>query len=120
MKSRRVERRNELRLGSALPVYLKNATGTMRDMSASGAYFWTRNKYSIGETIDFSIGIYTSEGRTAWKCRGDVLRTEHKGNNNGVAVKITSTTVEPPQRVRVRSTGIVRRPTASASRPQSR
>ena len=117
MTSRRAERRNEQRFGSALPVYLKNATGTMRDMSASGAYFWTRNRYSIGETIDFSIGIYTSEGRTVWSCRGDVLRTESQGSDNGVAVKITSTTVEPSQRVRVRSAGIVRRPTVSASRP---
>ena len=95
MTSRLVERRNEQRLGSALPVYLNNATGIMRDMSASGAYFTTRTKYSIGETIDFSISIYTSEGRTVWNCRGDVLRTEPEDRDVGVAVKITNTTVEP-------------------------
>lgn len=93
MRSRVVERRNDQRFGSALPVYLNNATGIMRDMSVSGAYFLTRNTYSIGETIDFSIGIYTSEGRTVWKCRGDVLRTEPQYRNVGVAVKITSTKV---------------------------
>jgi hypothetical protein len=95
MRSRVVERRNDQRFGSALPVYLNNATGIMRDMSVSGAYFLTRNTYSIGETIDFSIGIYTSEGRTVWKCRGDVLRTEPQYRNVGVAVKITSTKVGP-------------------------
>jgi len=95
MASRLAERRNEHRVGSARPVYLHNATGIMRDMSASGAFFWTRNKYSVGETINFSISLYTSEGRTVWKCRGDVLRTEPQERNLGIAVKITSTTVEP-------------------------
>jgi len=96
MTSRSAERRNEHRLGSALPVYLNNATGIMRDMSVSGAYFITRNTYAIGETINFSIGVYTSEGRTVWKCRGDVLRIEPQDRNIGVAVRITSTTVETP------------------------
>lgn len=94
MTSRSVERRNEPRLGSALPVYLKNATGTMRDMSVSGAYFWTPNKYAVGETINFSIGIYSTKGRTVWKCQGDVVRTEPQDIYYGVAVKITTTTVE--------------------------
>ena len=94
MTSKVVERRNEHRLGSALPVYLANATGMMRDMSASGAYFWTPKKYAVGDTINFSIGIYTSKGRTVWKCQGDVLRTEPQDIYHGVAVKITSTTVE--------------------------
>ena len=95
MKSRSVERRNEQGFGSALPVYLKNGTGVMRDMSASGAYFVTHNTYRIGETINFSISTYASDGRTVWKCRGDVLRTEPQDRNIGVAVKITGTKVEP-------------------------
>jgi len=94
MTSRLVERRNDQRLGSALPVYLTNATGLMRDKSASGAYFWTPNKYSVGETISFSMRIYTSKGGTVWKCQGDVLRIEPQEIYLGVAVKITSTTVE--------------------------
>ena len=95
MKSKLVERRNQQRLESALPVYLKNATGTMRDMSASGAYFWTPNKFSVGDTVSFSIGTYTSKGRTVWKYEGNVLRTDRQDIYFGVAVKITNKTMDP-------------------------
>ena len=93
MTPRVEERRNEYRVGSQLPVYLRNATGITRDMSASGAYFWTPNTYSVGETISFSIELRTSEGRTVWECQGSVLRTEPQDVYSGVAVKITSTSV---------------------------
>ena len=94
MTSRLAERRNEYRTGSQLPVYLNNATGVTRDMSASGAYFWTPNTYSVGETISFSIRQQSSEGRIVWKCQGNVLRTEPQDVYFGVAVRITSTTEE--------------------------
>ena len=94
MTARLAERRNEQRIGTALPVYFNNATGMLRDMSASGAYFWTPNRYSVGETIRFSIGLHTSDGKTVWKCQGNVLRTEPQEHCFGVAVKITGTTVD--------------------------
>ena len=94
MTARLAERRNEQRFGTALPVYFSNATGMLRDMSASGAYFWTPNKFSVGETVSFSIGLDGSDGKTLWKCQGNVLRAEPQDGHFGVAVKITSTTVE--------------------------
>ena len=94
MTARPAERRNEQRVGTALPVYFNNATGMLRDMSASGAYFWTPNRCSVGEAVSFSIGLHTSDGKTLWKCQGNVLRTEPQDGHFGVAVKITSTAVE--------------------------
>jgi len=94
MTARLAERRNEQRVRNASSVYFNNATGMMRDMSASGAYFWTPNRCSVGEAISFSIGLHTSEGKTLWKCQGNVLRAEPQDGHFGVAVKITSTTVE--------------------------
>jgi len=94
MTARLAERRNEQRVRSASSVYFNNATGMMRDMSASGAYFWTPNRCCLGEAISFSIELHTSEGKTLWKCQGNVLRTEPQDGHFGVAVKITSTTVE--------------------------
>jgi len=94
MTARLAERRNEQRVRNASSVYFNNATGMMRDMSASGAYFWTPNRCSVGEAISFSIGLHTSEGKTLWKCQGNVLRAEPQDGHFGVAVTITSTTVE--------------------------
>ena len=71
----------------------------MRDMSSSGAYFWTPNKPFVGDDIGFSIGLYTPEGRTVWKGQGRVLPTEPQDVSFGVAVKITSTARET-ERVR--------------------
>jgi len=96
MTARLAERRNEQRVASPLPVYFDNGTGMMRDMSASGAYFWTPNGCSVGEAISFSIGLHTSDGKTLWKCHGNVLRSEPQERWFGVAVKITSTSVEAP------------------------
>jgi hypothetical protein len=93
--ARLAERRNNYRVRTALPVSLESATGILRDMSASGAFFWLSGTHAIGETVSFSIGLQTSGGRTVWKCQGDVVRTEPRGTDVGVAVKITSTTVEP-------------------------
>jgi len=94
MTARLAERRNHHRVRTALPVSLESATGIMRDMSASGAFFWLSGVHAIGETVSFSIPLQTGGGRTVWKCEGDVVRTERRGTEVGVAVKITRTTVE--------------------------
>jgi len=98
MTARLDERRNHYRIRTALPVFLGSTRGILRDMSTSGAYFWTRNAPAVGEQVIFSVQVHSSEGRSAWSCCGNVVRVEPRDSDIGVAVKITKTSVAPPLR----------------------
>jgi len=87
--------RRDQRVDTPLMVYLDNARGVTRDMSAAGAFFWTGHEYAVGESISFAIELKTAGGRMMWKCRGDVLRTEPLDYMSGIAVRITESTMEP-------------------------
>jgi len=94
MTAKLSELRKDRRVDTALPVVLENATGVTRDMSASGAFFWTSGTYAPGQSISFAVELKTAGGRMMWKCRGDVIRTEPRGNDVGVAVRITESATE--------------------------
>jgi len=87
------EKRKDVRLRTELPVALENATGITRDMSASGAFFWTSGNHAVGEKISFAIGLQDGKG-TIWMCEGVVVRVEPRGKDVGVAVRITRTMVQ--------------------------
>lgn len=93
MTVRLKEKRKEVRLRTELPVALENATGITRDMSASGAFFWTSGNHAVGEKISFAIGLQDGKG-TVWMCEGVVVRVEPRGKDVGVAVRITSAMVQ--------------------------
>jgi len=76
-------------------VILENATGVTRDVSASGAFFWVRGAYAIGEPISYRMGRKTEAGKSMLKCRGVVVRTEPRGDDVGVAVRVTGSAMEP-------------------------
>jgi len=92
------QKRKDKRVDTALFVYLDKTRGVTRDMSASGAYFWTSGDYAAGDPIDFSIEIKTAGGKMLWKCRGDVIRTDSRDHMVGVAARITESTMEPASR----------------------
>jgi hypothetical protein len=94
MTAKLPEMRRDQRVKVALPVFLENATGVLRDMSASGAFFWTSGTYALGEEISFSIELQKAGGRMMWTCRGDVVRTEPRGRAMGVAVRIVEEELE--------------------------
>jgi hypothetical protein len=89
------ERRRHKRIAIALPVILEIATGVTRDVSASGAFFWVSGTYAIGEPISFGMGRKTEAGKSMLKCRGVVVRTEPRGDDVGVAVRVTGSPMEP-------------------------
>lgn len=88
------EKKRDIGPRNELPNLLENATGIMRDMNASGAFFWISGDHNIGETITFSIGLKTGGSRMAWMCQGNVVRTETRGTDVGALAKITRTWVE--------------------------
>lgn len=94
MTGKVVEKRRDFRAPSTLPVVLENATGTLRDISASGAFFWTQGIFAPGDSISFAIELESSGNRVLWKCEGDIVRTERRGPNVGIGVRITRNEVE--------------------------
>jgi len=97
MVKRLAERRISTRTNIALPVYLENATGVTRDVSASGVFFRKKGVFAYGESIRFSIERQTDTGRMIQRCKGIVVRTEPLGDEIGVGVRITESTMEPAQ-----------------------
>lgn len=87
-------KRKDARVDTALMVFLENGRGVTRDMSPSGAFFWTSGNYAVGEPINFAIELRTAGGKMMWKCQGDVIRTEPRDHMVGVAARINESTME--------------------------
>lgn len=85
------EKRRDRRIDIALPVMLESATGVTRNVSSSGAFFWTSGTYELGDVINFAMGRRTESGEFMLNCRGVVLRTEQRKNDVGLAVWVAST-----------------------------
>jgi len=95
MDKEQPEKRTGQRIHTALPVHLSSAEGITRDVSASGVFFWiSESVCAPGELISFSVELKRPEGRMMLKCQGDVVRTELRNGEMGVAVKITESAFE--------------------------
>jgi len=92
---RLAERRRSKRIHVALPVILENESGVTRDVSDSGVFFWKSGTFIYGESVSFSMGRKTESGDFRLKCRGVVTRTEPRGSDVGVAIRITQKALEP-------------------------
>jgi len=88
------EDRRDTRVDTPALVYLEKGRGVTRDMSASGAFFWTSSTYTPGEPISFAIELKTAGGKMMWKCKGDVVRAEPLGHMVGVAARIIESKME--------------------------
>jgi hypothetical protein len=80
------ERRKGERFKLALPLQLKNGTGTTCDISTSGIFFETESAHSIGETIRLFLNF---EHETL-QCEARVVRVEPRKGQFGVAVELAS------------------------------
>jgi len=87
------EQRREERIQAALPVNLGNGIGVTRDVSASGLYFEADSTFSPGSSISFSIDIETPGGAMVLSCRGQIVRVDQRGKQQGVAVRILESAV---------------------------
>jgi hypothetical protein len=95
MTAKLPEKRRDQRIDTTRPVFLENATGITRDVSASGVFFWASGTYAIGKLISFSMQVQRPEGNIMLKCRGSVVRTKPRGTHVGVAVAISQSVMEP-------------------------
>ena len=95
MNKEQPEKRRGPRIHAALPVLLKNVQGVTRDVSASGLFFWiSKSTCVLGELISFSVEFSRRESNMVLRCRGDVVRTEPRANDIGVAVRIIDSAME--------------------------
>lgn len=95
MTAKLPEKRKDRRIDTTRPVFLENATGITRDVSASGVFFWANGTYAIGEFISFSMQVQRPEGNMMLKCRGEVVRMKPRGSHVGVAVAISQSVMAP-------------------------
>jgi len=94
VSGRHSEKRKDRRVDTAILVFLEDRRGVTRDISASGAYFWTSGRYAVGESIRFTMARNTANGRMISRCDGHVLRTEPYDYMVGVAASIKESTAE--------------------------
>src|SRR5262245_7523337 len=96
MSEARIERRRLPRYPVRLEVETEQGKGITRDISASGIYFETAERYATGSLIRFTLVLeHSGPAPIRWSCAGDALRVESRGNSVGVAVSITSHWIKP-------------------------
>ena len=93
-------KRREERMSSTRPVKLDRGTGVTRNISASGVFFETNVDYAAGSEIRFAIEVDGPRGeKMMLRCRGEIVRVEHRDGKVGVAAKIVSSKLEPGAQV---------------------
>jgi len=95
-----VNRRQEERIATALPLSFENGTGVTEDVAASGLFFWTDSTvgFEVGDRVNFTIEIVRSGRQIRPKCQGEIVRVESRGIPTGVAVKIVDSAVDVLQK----------------------
>ena len=92
------ERRKAERFIGAIPVEFKQGMGITRDYSTDGIYFVTDQPLSLGEQLEFVIKLSDTDpyplGQTRLRCLGEVVRVEPGLKTLGVAVAVTTHTLE--------------------------
>ena len=84
-----VENRRGARMFVTRPVRLGGRTGITRNISTSGIFFETDVDYAPGSEIIFAIDG-PAESNLILRCRGTIVRIEHRTGKVGVAVEIVA------------------------------
>jgi len=87
-------RRSEERVNVELPVKLGGVNGTTRDVSASGISFEIDANFTPESEISFIIEMNAFGDKMLLKCKGDIVRTEARGEKIGVVVRISESVMQ--------------------------
>ena len=86
-----MEKRREERLSVRRPIRVGRRKGVMQNISTSGAFFETDVDYAQGSEIIFAIELDGSaEKKLILRCRGIVVRVEHRVGKVGVGLEIVA------------------------------
>jgi hypothetical protein len=83
------EKRKSERVCAALPVALDGMEGITRDVSATGVFVQMDMSCAVGSLVRFTVEFTTPTRKLILDCEGDVVRTERRGTELGLAVRIT-------------------------------
>ena len=89
----RVVERHPLRLAIATD----KGSGVTRDVSTAGVYFTCNGGFEVGARMTFTIDL-AGEGEGSplhLRCSGRVVRVEGTGGDMGVAVEVSTYSIEP-------------------------
>lgn len=87
-------RRADERVNVELPVRLGGVNGTTRDVSASGISFEIDANFTPDSEISFIIEMNALGDKILLKCKGNIVRTEARGEKIGVAVRISESIMQ--------------------------
>ena len=83
------DNRRETRMQVARPVALGLRTGITQNISTSGVFFEIDADYDLENVIDFTIEVDSrATKKLILRCRGKIVRVEHRDGKVGVAVTI--------------------------------
>ena len=78
----------------AFPVRMGMASGSTRDVSASGMFLELDANCAEGTDVSFVIDINTYGKKMVLKCKGCVIRRENQDGKLGLAVNVTESVME--------------------------
>ena len=86
------ERRQAVRFPIAIPVELDEGTGITRDVSLSGVFFETYQRFAPGEPVRLTLVLERASpgDPIRLQCEGQVVRVRQSNAKAEVAVAITS------------------------------
>jgi len=82
------DKRREERVAVALPIFLADATGITRDVSASGIFFEINTRFAVGDPVNFTVEFDAPDGKRLLRCEGNIVRTEQRDDRTGVAIQV--------------------------------
>ena len=78
------------RFQTELPLSVGTQQGTIRNISATGAYFEIDASHKPGSEISFVVDLETPGGKIQVQCQGEIVRVQENASKLGIAVKILS------------------------------
>jgi Tfp pilus assembly protein PilZ len=77
----------------------------MRDVSASGIFFETDSRYTVGSVIEVRLDLDTPWGKVMVRSKGRIVRVEPHDGRVGVAVRFIDTEADEARKRRTRRRG---------------
>ncbi|MEO6487415.1 MAG: PilZ domain-containing protein [Thermoanaerobaculia bacterium] len=93
------DRRGETRHEIILPISVDGWAAMTRDVSTTGVYFLTQQRFSAGTKIDFDLPLpRLATANLAFICHATILRVDARDHQCGVAARIDRFTIVPSHR----------------------
>lgn len=82
------DKRREERVSVVMPVVLGTASGTTRNVSASGIFVEVNGSFSVGQIVSLEVALKGPGGRMALRCWAEVVRVEFQPWCSGVGLRV--------------------------------